>query len=498
MRLLHTSPMRQRGDRCGCRSDPLLVPLAGVSLAIRAGIVAAACWLQLNAAVAEERGWEFEPYRIDAVIAIDAPGGLAEKLADKLPLHLQRRVTAAIGPAWSFTPHVASSLQRQIVLSEITTLADAPSSELPNEGDKLLLISVRWRPDGCHITTREFDRYVERWGMPIHRQSRQVEMLGEQIFVLVWQTVAPLARFEAESNDDRRVVLQPRAAGLPRPSADATWCQAGDVFLPLARRTTRDGELVEGGVQVVPWTYIEAEEVAEEHIIGRVHSGTRQPLPARRQGRIEPVAIALRGDPGDTVLRLHSRTASEKPLVGYEVFAQHDGQQTPDPIGSSDRHGRIAIPTGETRVQTLFVKSGGQLLARFPIVPGAEREVEVPLPDDDVRLAAEARLAALREEVVDVVARRNILMARARQKIEASDFAAAQELLQSLDELPSRAQFNLTLTTAARLLRSDDPQIQRRIDQLFAATQTVVNQYLDVRPISQLHDELREAQRQGT
>jgi hypothetical protein len=143
----------------------------------------------------------------------------------------------------------------------------------------------------------------------------------------------------------------------------------------------------------------------------------------------------------------------------------------------------------------LFIKHGGQLLAKLPVVPGAEPEIVVPLPDDDMRLEAEARLAAMREELVDVVARRNILMARARQKIEAKDFEAAQELMRSVDQLPGRSQFNLTLTTASRLLRSDDPQIQRRIDQLFQATETVLSQYLDARAISELHEELRSAQR---
>ena len=112
-----------------------------------------------------------------------------------------------------------------------------------------------------------------------------------------------------------------------------------------------------------------------------------------------------------------------------------------------------------------------------------------------MRLAAETRLAALREDLVDVVVRRNILMARARQKIKDSDLPAAQTLLRSIDELPGRSQFNLTLTSAARLLRSDDPQIQRRIDQLFEATQTVLTQYLDTRPISELNEEFRAAQR---
>ncbi len=145
----------------------------------------------------------------------------------------------------------------------------------------------------------------------------------------------------------------------------------------------------------------------------------------------------------------------------------------------------------------LLIKHGKQLLAKLPVVPGAEPEIKVPLPDDDARLAAEERLSALRENLIDVVARRNILIARARRKIEEKDFAAAEELLQSLDDLPSRSQFNLTLTTTAQLIRSDDPQMQRRIDQMFHATRTLATQFLDVKPISQLHDELREAQQKA-
>jgi hypothetical protein len=95
-----------------------------------------------------------------------------------------------------------------------------------------------------------------------------------------------------------------------------------------------------------------------------------------------------------------------------------------------------------------------------------------------------------------VVARRNILMARVRQKIKDKDFETAQKLLDEINDLPGRSQFNLELTTAARRMRSNDPQIQRRIDQLFEGTQAALTQYLDVAPVSQLSNELREA-RQG-
>jgi hypothetical protein len=235
--------------------------------------------------------------------------------------------------------------------------------------------------------------------------------------------------------------------------------------------------------------------VDEGKVVGRIHSGNRNPLGARRRGRVEQLAIALRSEPGDTRLHLVSRTNPDKSLAGYEVYAQDAADKSTTLIGSTDDAGSILISAGPSPVKMLVIKHGGLVLARLPVVPGADREVTVPLPDDDMRLAAEARLAALREELVDVVVRRNILMARARQKIKDSDFPAAQTLLRAIDDLPGRSQFNLTLNTAARLLRSDDPQIQRRIDQLFQATQTVLTQYLDTRPISELNEELRQAQR---
>ena len=81
----------------------------------------------------------------------------------------------------------------------------------------------------------------------------------------------------------------------------------------------------------------------------------------------------------------------------------------------------------------------------------------VPLPDDDVRLRVAARLAAFREDMVDLVARRNIFMARVRQQIEEKNFDEARGLLESLDELPGPTQFNQTLDREAQLHRTKRP-----------------------------------------
>jgi hypothetical protein len=264
------------------------------------------------------------------------------------------------------------------------------------------------------------------------------------------------------------------------------------------RRTARNGQLEKNGVVPVAWTYIESVPGKDKSLGFEIRSGNRRPFTARRQARVEQLAIAIPPTSEATTLHLHARSSTEKALVGYEVLAEVGGPDTTRRIGTSDVNGEVTAPPGSRRIEMLQIKHGSQLLARLPVVCGAERRVEVPLPDDDARLTAEMRLTVVREDLIDVVARRNILMARARQKIEKKDYKAADELLRALDDLPGNPQFNLTLTNEARVIRSDDPQIQRRIDQLFKATQTLTTKFLDLRPINQIHDELREARQKAS
>jgi hypothetical protein len=450
-----------------------------------------------NICVAEDRGWEFEPYRIHAHVVLDVPGGIAEQLSQELPQYLAKRAEAAFGAAWSLDVKLTTGQSRRTVISHLESNPSEPPENFPGDAGKLLLVSVTWSPEGYEIQAREFDRYVARWSPVIRRHSRQSEMVPEQLFAIISRTVAPLFRLELNPNDPKQVGLHARGAALKWSEADSSFVKPGDMLLPVLRRTLRGGEVAENGIQAVPYTFVEVVALEDGTLAGHVHSGNRQPFGVRRLGRIEQIAIAVRADASPTRLHLHSRSDPDKPLVGYEVFLQHSGDESTQRIGSTDRSGFITIEPTESPLQMLVIKSGTQLLGRLPIVPGAEAIVKVPLPDDDARLTAEARLAALREDLVDVVARRNILMARARHKIEQNELSEAQELLRTIDQLPGRSQFNLALSTASRVVRSDEPQIQRRIDQLFQATQTVMNQYLDTRPVNELHEELRQARQKG-
>jgi len=439
--------------------------------------------------------WGGEPYRIHVQLAIDAPGELADQLAAELPDYLHDRVNTSIGIVWRLKTQLATGPLRHQMLRGVDSFAAEDLGDSAPDEDKRLLVSIRATPWGDELTAREFDRYAERWGPTLRRTVRQRDALPEQLFGIVEQAVAPLARYRPDPKNPQQVVLELRGADLPRSGPDFTSAKPGDVFQPMLRRSTRDGALVPGGVAVVSWTYLEVIEPTERAAqpIGRIRSVTQRPL-GGRHGRVEQVAIGLRNDPGDLTLELRSRIDREKPLVGYEVSAQDVDEQAIRPLGKSNAAGEATVSPGKSAVQFVYVKSDGVMLARLPVVPGADERVTVPLPDDDVRLRVGARLSALREDVVDLVARRTIFMARVRQEIEAKNFDAARELLESLDELPGQTQFSLALDREARRFRTDDVQVQRRIDRLFTETRTALGKFLDPQAIGALHEEFRRAQ----
>jgi hypothetical protein len=454
-------------------------------------------FLAPQTAMAQGGGWEYQQYRIQARIAIDLPGGLAEKWAVELPAYLEERTLASLFPLCQLKAELATGAKRAELLQYIQPDFDKPPADLPKDLDKLILLNLRYTGDGYSITAREYDKHVARWSSVIHRECRQSLAVPEALFSATCQVFAPLLQFEADAKDPLRVTVTPRGASLPHGGDPLPWGKAGDVYLPIYRRTLRNGQVVENGIQVVPWTYVQTVEGKDKKLEYHVDSGNRQPFSTRRQGRVEQLLIALRPDADSSTLQLYSRRNNKKPLVGYEILAKKTGDEEPQHVGHSDITGEVQVKPGKSPVEMLLVKHGGQLLAKLPVMPGATPIVKVPLPDDDVRLAAEARLTAMREDLIDIVARRNILMARIRARIKKGDLAGAQELIHSLDELPSNALFRLSLDTAARALRSDDPTMQKRIDLLFQTTQTLSAQFLDLKPINELHNELREAQQGG-
>ena len=286
---------------------------------------------------------------------------------------------------------------------------------------------------------------------------------------------------------------------LPQRDENLSLNTPGEVYLPLLVRTNTAGEILPENVKPLPWTYLTLEKQDKKHWVTDVHSGIRTPYGLRRRGRVQQLAIALRFAPGETSIRFHARHSTKQSLSGYEVFERDMQEDKSELLGLTDSNGAITILPNDQPVQILFLRSDGQLLAKVPVAPGAVQDIVVPVGDDPARLRAQAALMSLREELIDLVARRNILMARVRDRLKNGKFGEAQDLFAELDGLPSRSQFAQKIDTATnnKLNRSTDARIQARIDKMFDDTRKLLGRFLSTGDLTKLKNEILSVQKKN-
>jgi hypothetical protein len=449
-----------------------------------------------TASAVEKKYWELSPYTVRIELAVDDAALNQASLDARLATYLRERILSTLHPLWSIELEVVEGQQRHLLLDSLSTLEQLPAPE-SNRFDKRMFLTVAGGIDGYTIACREWDKHTRLWGPVLRRSVRQELMLSEQCFDLLRATFAPLATVRVDPDDETRATLVFKGSELPRRTEDAAFGRVGEVYQPLLIRFDHTGEVLPDGISVVPWTYLTLEREDHGKWQCAVHTGIRLPFGIRRRGRSEHLAIAVRNPPGPTRVRFYVRHDPSQGLSGYEVFRRLPYSNESEPLGLTDATGSVTVePTGANIVM-LFLRSDGQLLAKIPVAPGAKPLLEVPIADDTARLRAQSELTALREQLIDVVARRSILMARVRARMEEGKIDEARELLAELDDLPGRAQFDQMITAAERSPQnaSKDPRIEQRIDKLFADTRVLLGRFLDVRQISELRSEVNAAAR---
>ncbi|RIK77122.1 MAG: hypothetical protein DCC67_13020 [Planctomycetota bacterium] len=407
-------------------------------------------------------------------------------------------------PLWRFELEIAATILESRRCFE---LREVPWDELSADQrsyDKVMSLCVRCTPRGYELACREFDVYLRRWGPVERREVLQVAHLQEACFDLLLATHAPLATIEPIADNDEEVMLAFRGGALPRRPEASPFAVAGDLFQPMLRRTDRTGELLKNGILSVPWTFLTASEqsAAEaESDAGKgssiwraqIHTGMRRPFGVQRRGFVHQVAIGLRSRPVPTQVRFHARSDAQQGLAGYEVFRTSAGGRS-ELIGTTNAAGVIAVPPGEGPVSMVLLRSDGQLLAKVPVPAGLPEVMQAPIADSVSRLRAQAESRVVREELIDIVARRAIMMTRTRSLLKKGRVADARKLMMELDELPTSATFGRNIEQAAkRIPAANDPAVQKRIDALFSSTRELLSKFLSTRPITDLQREVNDA-----
>lgn len=476
------------GRRPATASGSLLRGCFLIGLCMTAGLAVS------RSAAAQSAVWELTPYRVQVyAVAADAPG-LSPRATSDLLQRLQDRADAALGAAWQLNiepaPAELAALMR-VRLGELQR-TDLPAEALAFDFErreerfhKVLLLRIDRGLAGLAFAAREYDAATQTLGHVSRRDCPQAGLDASTALSTLLDAFRPLATIEEVQ--PKTAAIRLRAAGLAVQEPELLAGRPGDLFVPVIRSNLPDGDAKD--IRAIDWTYLLVDEVQGAQLNCRIFTGLRSPLSARRRGRTQQLAIAVRPKGGETTLRL-ATGAEQLPLRGYDVFAYGPDSPKTTLLGQTDREGRLTVGPGETPLRLLLIRSGGEFIARLPIVPGLSPEMVAQAPDDEQRLAVEGFISGVQEEVLETIVQREVFLAQIRKRLEENNADAARKLMERLRALTDRKQYQDRLTTYRNRIFTNDPRRKARIDKLFSDTYTLLDKYLDPRPVDELAAQL--------
>ena len=168
------------------------------------------------------------------------------------------------------------------------------------------------------------------------------------------------------------------------------------------------------------------------------YSGRPGGLQGRANKRTFKRALRIRPTGGETMVRLHAKGKPTSPLIGYELYQKELYGKSMKFVGRTDWDGRLNVEKTDEPLRLLYVKNGGAVLARLPVVPGFTPTEVADLTGDDLRLQAEAFVNGINNSIIDLVAIRKLLASRIRSRLKKGEIEEANKLLLALREQPTK------------------------------------------------------------
>lgn len=466
---------------------------------------------------------ELQPYRVEVLIGFENVPEFSAEFRHSVLDGVRDGLERFVGEHW----HSTVAEERGKIFSGPAALRRLRVETIPREAvaedvQKVYLLHIRSTGAGYDVAGREWDVLTRRLGAVAVNSAYDSREIAETLVAVVHDVYRPVGTVEASKSG----AITLRARGGEFPPRDVSWqpLLPGTAFETFYCFLNKDRTIER--IQQVPFTFLAPGEGADRGVVGAtLVSGLRAPLSPRR--RIQVLALGISRRQTETRLTLITRPPSRKPLAGVEVdvslgpIIPDESPKAREPAGEgltnvrneknpepsprlprfvADRNGLVTLkaslsPTGQP--VWLFVRSGQALLARVPIVPGAQNVEMLELPDDTLRLETEGNIASLQAELVDAVARRAVLMSLARARAKANDWPAVTELLKQLDEMPKAPVFaagiNAIRVPALKTARARrDRTTEARIQKLCDESAELVTNYLDDDKVKDLREELHE------
>ena len=382
--------------------------------------------------------------------------------------------------------------------------------------DKIFAVSItNTNEERFRIQLREIDCVMRVVGPLVENSVPTWDSVPRSIAYATQKAFAPLARIE--DADTKIARLRIRAGGLIVDDEHVARLVPGDVLQPFLRRDDRNG--IPTLLQNIPWTYVAIITGDNVNADSAIFTGIRSPLSGRKNKRTRKICLRVRPFSDSTDLQMGILRDPSVRVPGAEVYQRAPGGEDLTLVSRSDWRGvsklsesacpiafySLPVPKSDGEQQNLpmdpqkkppkeaiqlraplylyYIKHGSTLLARLPVVTGQFSIETAELPDDRRRLESEAFIKGIQGEMLDLVARRQILAARIKQRIEEKNKNVAEQLLKELRTEKNYDSMSEMLDNIQRRILSSDrgpiPAIsQKRIDQMFDLTRLMLQRYL--------------------
>ena len=276
-----------------------------------------------------------------------------------------------------------------------------------------------------------------------------------------------------------------RGGSLPAASPLGEVAPVGTVFRAIRLFLKPDGSTQE--VREVPYSYFRVQSLEGPVARCEIIRGVGDPLTNRYARKNKLVALGIKPAMAPTRLRFLLK-GDRQPATGYRLIARTI-PPGPKPIeaGTTDREGRIVLPPGfaDGLVSLRLMAGTDEPMLDVPVMPGETPEERTlifePRPQT---LTLEARLEALKDAIVDVVAVRSRLELRMKARLDGEDWPGLDEAIAEFRKLTPRDQFQPRLDQIREEGERQEAQLKttvltRNARAQLDETRNLIGRYLD-------------------
>ena len=430
------------GDRAVVREGFVLSPravftAAWITLAILGGRAPA------QDKVPKAEPIDRRPYAIRMLVDFDLDTRIDTARRDAILDDWYELVRRFVGSPWS--PELVEDLGELPAILIEDLKAENLKSSVGN-ADKVWAIRVKSKGAALVLEGRELD-VATGWLGEVHRREvTHPSDIARDLLRLALSMFSPLA--EVGESKAGGVSFLVQAGSLPAASPLGEVAPVGSIFRALRIFPKDDGSILK--IVEVRYSYFQVERregpIARCEILG----GVRDPLTNRFARKNKLVALGIKPSSTPTRLRFKFK-GDQQPAAGFRLIARTipPGVKPLD-LGMTDREGRIVLAPGFASglVMLKLMAGNDEPMLEIPAMPGeTPDERTIVFEPRPLTLALEAKLDALRDAIIDVVAVRSRLESRMKARLDGEDWAGLDEAIKEFRKLTSREQFEARLAS---------------------------------------------------